>query len=274
MRAAVWSHRTWSRALRYTALLCCGVLACHSGRTAPLDDSARVATYAAELARSLSAKERAVLEQIPDSERRLLALRAYVKAGRQLDARWSWTRDEIERYSQSQEYARLLEDLAAVKGAFERANPGFTLYANTEARSLDAQIERWNANPHVGATARNLRTAAAASLAKAPAMPTQDALQAFKRFLESWRPSPVAPLAAPGLSLHGRMRAIDFQIMRGPDIVAATDIAAAAREWDAPGWTHKLQRAVRAAGARFAGPLQSPHEPWHYEYQGAQPMRP
>lgn len=269
----IHQHRLLGHFVRGIFVLLCGSTIASFCGTAHAEENSRVAVYAAQLARSLSDKQRSVLERIPQPERRLLALRAYLKAGPNLDTRWSWTNDEIERYSRSAEYARLLEDLAAVKHAFERAHPGFTIYANTEARSLDTQIERWNSNERVGSAARNLYGAAITSLASTPAAAAQQVVHDFKRFLDTWRPSPVAPLAAPGLSLHGRMRAIDFQIMRGSEVVAATEVAAAADHWDTPGWTHKLQRAVRAAGSRFEGPLKSPHEPWHYEYRGAATSR-
>jgi hypothetical protein len=64
------------------------------------------------------------------------------------------------------------------------------------------------------------------------------------------------------------MRAVDFQIMREGRIVAATEVAAVARAWEAPGWDDKLKQAIVASGTRFEGPLKSPNEPWHYEYKG------
>jgi hypothetical protein len=245
------------------ALVACGI----SAGTARSEDS-RLSHYVAELSASLGPKQRDALQQIPDLDRRLLALRGYVKAGAKLHARWSWTREEIERYSKSDEYSQLLQDLRKVRTSFEQKNPGFTLYANTEVRSLDTQIERWNSNVRVGATARNLRTAAENALADLAPKPDRASLDRFAEVLSKWRPSPVSPLAAPGLSMHGRMRAIDFQVMRNKQIVAATELGAVKREWDAPGWTDKLKHAVVDAGERFKGPLQSPDEPWHYEYLG------
>ena len=38
------------------------------------------------------------------------------------------------------------------------------------------------------------------------------------------------------------------------------------QRWEAAGWTQKLRTAVSSAGNRFAGPLASPHEPWHYAW--------
>ena len=245
------------------------VLACvvALGASASGHASERALTkHLAALAATLDARERAVLAHIPEDERRLLALRAYLRAGPSLRARWSWTDDEIRRYRQSQEYVRLLADLNGVRSAFERANPGFSLYANTEVRSLDTQIERWNSNPRVGNTARSLYRSAVHAIEQT--RPGERSAQALKQHLLSWRPAPVSPLAAPGLSLHGQMRAIDFQVMRGERVVAATEVGAVQRDWRATGWDRKLRRAVDAAGGRFAGPLQSPNEPWHYEYVG------
>ncbi len=42
--------------------------------------------------------------------------------------------------------------------------------------------------------------------------------------------------------------------MKDGAIVAPTDTATVKRNWDAPGWTKKLQAAV--AGSNFRGPLQ------------------
>ena len=79
------------------------------------------------------------------------------------------------------------------------------------------------------------------------------------------RPVPTAPpLAAPGLSLHGRSRAIDFQIMRNGRIIAPTEVAKARSVWEKQGWARRLAAVMR--DTRFVGPLQSPNEPWHYEY--------
>ena len=87
----------------------------------------------------------------------------------------------------------------------------------------------------------------------------------FADFLRAWRPVPAAaPLAAPGLSLHGRSRAIDFQIVQNGRIIAPTEVAKVRSVWEGQGWASKLAAAMR--DTRFVGPLQSPNEPWHYEY--------
>jgi hypothetical protein len=66
------------------------------------------------------------------------------------------------------------------------------------------------------------------------------------------------------LSLHGRSRAIDFQIEQDGRIIAPTEVAKVRSVWEGQGWARRLAAAMR--DTRFAGPLQSPNEPWHYEY--------
>jgi len=233
-------------------------------------DNTTVANHLAALAATLGTHERAAIAQIPEPERQLLALRSYLRTGANLRERWSWSEEQINAFARTRRYEELLRDIAAVKREFERRNPGYTLYINTDVRSLDTQLERWNSNPRVGATARRLHGAARQALVDSPVRPDGQSLTTFKNFLQASRPEPVAPLAAPGLSKHGQLSAIDFQIMRDGRVVAATSVATVAREWEASGWSRRLKQAVTAAGGRFEGPLQSPNEPWHYDYVGAQ----
>jgi hypothetical protein len=88
----------------------------------------------------------------------------------------------------------------------------------------------------------------------------------FRQLLLATQPVPTTPLAAPGLSRHGQMGAIDFQVMNGQQLAAGADTRTTRSVWDEPGWTAKLSSAVQAAGAGFTGPLQAPYEPWHYEF--------
>jgi hypothetical protein len=52
-------------------------------------------------------------------------------------------------------------------------------------------------------------------------------------------------------------------------LVAAPDIRTIATDWDAAGWSGKLDAAVCSTSSRFVGPLASPREPWHYTYAPA-----
>ena len=89
---------------------------------------------------------------------------------------------------------------------------------------------------------------------------------ALKTFLSGHRPVPTPTIAAPGLSLHGQMRAIDFQVHQGGQVVAGSSTATIATDWVAAGWAAKLDTAVRAASDRFVGPQAIPPAPWHYTY--------
>jgi hypothetical protein len=222
--------------------------------------------YLQQIAAGLPESTAATLNRIDGAPRRLLAARAYLRAGDTLRSRWSWTTAEIQDHTRSPEYRALMDETGRVRRRFEAQNPGYTLYANTEARSLEQQISRFNTNNSVGRVAATLHRQALTELARPgyESVDQADDVERFKRFLADWRPPTAAPLAAPGISRHGRLRAIDFQIMKGAAIVAATETATVKRNWDAPGWTKKLQTALE--GSNFRGPLQSPYEPWHYEY--------
>jgi hypothetical protein len=228
---------------------------------------AAVDEYLLAVTHDLPAGAKDALQRIDGRPRQLLAVRSYLRVGEQLQSRWSWSAGEIRTYEASQEYADLLAEIALVRARFEAANPGYSLYANTSARSLDLQLQRWNSNKSVGVIARRLQKAAERELAQNtyPATPDAKATLRFVDFLRAWRPVPTAaPLAAPGLSLHGRSHAIDFQITRKGRIIAPAEVAKARSVWERQGWARRLAAAMR--DTRFVGPLQSPNEPWHYEY--------
>jgi hypothetical protein len=228
----------------------------------------RLEQYVLAVQSKLPSKAVDALSRIDGESRRLLATRAYLRAADRLESRWSWSDAEVDRYERSAEYQALLREIALVQARFEAANPGYSLYANTEVRSLDRQLERWNTNPAVARVARSLHDAAVVELKARSysARPDAASTKKFADFLARWTPTPAAaPLAAPGLSLHGRARAIDFQVMHQGRVAAGTEVTAVASVWSKQGWGRKLHDAVQ--GTRFKGPLASPDEPWHYEYQ-------
>jgi hypothetical protein len=229
--------------------------------------SASVDEYLLAVAHDLPPAVKETLQRVDGTSRQLLAVRAYLRTGPHLSSRWSWSAAEIRSYEASPEYRDLLAEIAAVRARFEAQNPGYSLYANTAARSLDLQLQRWNSNESVGVIAGRLQEAVERELSGRtyPAHPDAKATLRFAEFLRGWRPTPsAAPLAAPGLSLHGRSRAIDFQITQDGRIIAPTEVAKVRSVWERQGWAGKLAAAMRET--RFAGPLQSPNEPWHYEY--------
>ncbi len=232
---------------------------------APALAFASIDEYLLAVTHDLSPAAKDAVQHIDGQPRQLLAVRGYLRAGRQLQSRWSWSAEEIRAYEAGQEYRDLLSEIATVRTRFEAANPGYSLYANTTARSLDLQLQRWNSNKSVGVIADRLHQAAVRELTAYPAHPDAKATLRFADFLRAWRPVPsAAPLAAPGLSLHGRSRAIDFQIVQNGRIIAPTEVAKVRSVWEGQGWATRLAAAMR--DSRFAGPLQSPNDPWHYEY--------
>lgn len=230
----------------------------------PLIDS----TLAA-LAVELDPRAASALASIDGTGRRLLAVRAYLRASSQLDERWSWSAAEAAAFEGSSEKRALDEAIARVRCRFEADNPGHTLWVNPEFRSLDVQLERWNANETVARAGEHLRSAVRRALAgTGPGRAGSAAdVAALRGLLLGHQPSPVPTLAAPGLSPHGRLRAIDFQVESSGRIVAGTDSALIAADWIAAGWKARLQAAISAADAGFQGPLAAPDEPWHYEFR-------
>jgi hypothetical protein len=193
-------------------------------------------------------------------------LRGYLRAGADVGSRWAWSRARIESYERSPEYANALAEIGNVRKAFEEANPGYTLRVNTQVRSLDEQLSKWNEADSVARAGEELLERARAEVAAASYGEGAAAsdVRRFETFLRG-APTRVTPtLAVPGLSPHGQARAFDFQVLRGGQLIAGPSSPSA---WDAAGWTSKLQEAVGRASARFNGPLASPREPWHYDYR-------
>ena len=257
-------HVRWLAAVSLVA----SVLACAGIATARADDADAVGHWVDALAARQDPRVADALARIDGSGRRLLALRAYMRSGNHLAERWSWTDAQIEAYRQTREYRELQEEVEQVRSAFAAANPGYELWVNPQVRSLDVQVEHWNTNESVGAAATNLEASFSAFVAT-PAVASQKpdaALAAVERFLLEHRPTPAPTIAAPGLSPHGQMRAIDFQVQSNGRLVAGTQTSVIAEAWDAAGWTARLEEAVRTGSQRFIGPLESPREPWHYTY--------
>ena len=213
---------------------------------------------------------------MPSIGAQLLALRSYLRAGAALARRWSWTEPQIEAFAGSQHEQELSAAIQAVRGEFERDNPGYTLSVNPEVRTLDRQLQAWNANDSVAAAGREFEAAASRAIQSSTgSRPAGITPQAFARFVMDHQPQPLPTLAAPGLSRHGQMYAVDFHVSRGEAMVADTDSATIASVWVAQGWEQKLRSAVVASGSPFTGPLREPHEPWHYEYDpGTVPVTP
>jgi hypothetical protein len=203
------------------------------------------------------------LQRISSSDRRLLALSAYLRAGGTLAERWSWSQEQLASYPGTPEGKAATADIDAVVAAFSAANPGFRLQVNRELRSLDVQIAHWNMDESVGTAAAALVAALEQRFVGEASKPNTDQLRSA---LIEWKPNVAIALAAPGLSPHGQARAYDFQVERDGQVIAGVDVTSARQQWDTAGWTQKLRAAVSVAGNHFSGPLDSPYEPWHYAY--------
>jgi len=262
-------HAIVSSGMNRVRLLACLLVLAVSMIEARASESADpLSAHLIALSTTLPECARLALDRIETTDRKLLAARSYAKSGDQLTDRWSWTAEQIREAERSPEYRRMLASVQAVTEQFQVQNPGFSLYANLQVRTLELQLERWNANPRVGSVASELRNALARELrARAyPSQPSAESIERFKTFLTRWYPSTPAPLAAPGLSAHGQLRAIDFQVTKAGRVIADTSVASVAQAWEQPGWHDKLRQAVQSAGAEFVGPLRMPNEPWHYSY--------
>jgi hypothetical protein len=236
------------------------------GLSAALEVGDKVESYMRAAAEDLAPEQREALGRVNTSARRLLALRGYLRAGGGASARWAWSRERIESYEKSPEYAAALAEVGKVRREFEGANPGHTLRVNTQVRSLDEQLKKWNENDSVERAGDELLRRAGEELA-GPSYaepPAAADVQRFVRFLRGATTRATPTLAVPGLSPHGQSRAFDFQVMRGSQLVAGPT---GAGRWDREGWTEKVRAAVTRASTKFTGPLERPREPWHYDYR-------
>jgi hypothetical protein len=248
-------------------MLIAAVSSCARAIAEPVPAEAVAVLIAAEVARH-DPRVGDALDRIDGTGRRLLALRSYLRAGDGLAGRWSWTSGQIAAYEASPEGRELQDAIRHVQEAFARANPGYELWVNPQLRSLDIQVERWNSNVSIAAAGDNIQRAATSFVQSSEfrLLDAAGASRAFREFLAAHVPDPTPTLAAPGLSPHGQMRAVDFHVQKGGQVVAGPTAATVASDWDAAGWTLRLQDAVRAGSAQFTGPLQVPREPWHYTY--------
>ncbi len=208
------------------------------------------------------------IRDIEEPARKLLALRSYLRAVKFLSDRWSWTEEEIAAFQGSSEQTALLEEIDRIKTHFAEQNPGYELYTNMRVRSLDVQIKHWNENESVGVAAQELLAALQAEFLSAEDEPLDRGK--LSHWLRGFRNTERAHLAAPGLTRHGRAHAIDFQIMKDGSIYGGADSDKIETVWRAEGWDEALKTSISAAGPSFTGPLTSPDEPWHYDYNPLQ----
>jgi len=230
------------------------------------DSNAKLLLYLGAVAATFPPKVRGALSMIGDPPRvQLLALRRYIRKAKSLDAQWVWDQEQIRAFEHGAASAHVRAEIDKVKSAFTTLNPGFTLGVSP-IRNLARQVTKFKGNTSVQKAATGLEQDCLRAMDNYPDNPDQVATQAFRTFLGQCSVQPEPTSAAPGLSDHGQMNAIDFVVVRiqGQKLIAGTTTSTIRDAWDAPGWTEKLQAAVKSAGEAFKGPLASPREPWHY----------
>lgn len=220
------------------------------------------------ISESLDSRPRAALARIEGTARQLLALRGYLRSEGNLGAKWSWTAEEIRQFESSAEYRAALDEVEKVRRKFAEQNPGYGLYVNTQVRTLEKQIRLWNETRSVQAAADRLHAATLRELngSAYDEAPSPSSVNRFRQYLKAARLEVSPTVATPGLSHHGQLRAFDFQVQRGQQLVAGTDSTSVIPVWEGQGWEKKLKEAVFTASSRFKGPLMAPREPWHYDY--------
>lgn len=171
--------------------------------TQTIATDAHLTAWVAQASAGLDPRAIAALQHIMRTDRQLLALRAYLRAGTSLAPRWSWSQQQIAAYPLSAEGKAAAADINAVAIAFAAANPGFTLRVNQVPRSLELQLAHWNMNPSVATDAAALLASLQRQFGGAGSTPSGDAL---RQALIQWTPDTAAALAAPGLSAHGQAR--------------------------------------------------------------------
>lgn len=195
----------------------------------------------------------------------LLAVRRYLRAGgAKIIANWPWTVEE-QRTTYSTVISTLQLAATETKRKFEAANPGYTL-GYTGARSLERQAALWVDNDSVVAASLKLAQDARIEVANAVYLPspTADSTKKFAAFLSGYELSrKMEPTnAAPGLSDHGQMKAVDFYVTQHGKRVAEIKSKLINSQWIQTGLAAKLKAAT--AGTGLKGPLDAPYEPWHY----------
>jgi hypothetical protein len=249
--------------------------------------SEKLNAYVAAVVATQQTRVRDTLARITESHRHLLALRGYIRMRDRIEERWPMSDADEEAFRNSPAYERFRTEQRQIFAEFARRNPGHSLRATVEARTLEEQIRLWNGNATVEGLGRDLQRRALRELAgrQYPEEPTEESTRAFSRWLGNSNVSFQQPTttesgerttttirspsnATPGLSSHGVFRALDFQIYRGNVRIAGTVTSTARRVWDAAGWTDRLREAIHAISDHWEGPLHvgNLYEPWHYTY--------
>ena len=242
----------------------------------PVDSA--ISAYYPILEAEVPEKVRKTLHRIGSTSRRYLALSYYLRRADEIESGWSWTESEVAAFRKTEECRVMLAEVDSVCSRFAANNPGYTLRVNVGARSLGTQIRKWNNVSSVSRAAFDFLDSAEkfvtvmltdTSLVAAERDSTR--LDRFRIFMQTYSPRPgrVPTVAVPGLSKHGQLRAFDFKVYRGKKMIAGANSRSIKSRWERPGWTTKLKEATLEVSPRFVGPLPTPYEPWHYNYDAS-----
>jgi len=242
----------------------------HPSRRTPPPIERKLAAYMDEITSELDPRVQDALKHIPARHRNLLALKYYLIRQDEVDEKWAWDVGEVRDFKKTLEYRETISHVQGVCDTFAALNPGYRLHVQIVARSLSAQLLNWNRTQSVETTGRALLDSCMALMADSTAgyseTPNEETVDCFRALLTNYEPQLVPTVAVPGLSEHGRLHAFDFRITRGRRLIAGTTSATIEKQWDEAGWTERLHDAVQRASNLFDGPLDSPYEPWHYDY--------
>ena len=240
----------------------------------------KLAIYMDTVARTLDSRVTETLKRIVARHRQLLALRGYLRRQDLINSRWTWTDAEANNFYQTKEYKDALAEAEKVKRQFEAImkidalreaalqGAAYSLTYKRTHREMHEQLKNWNENAKVNTIAMEMSVKAISDIVRPeyPDVPDTESTAKFAAYVKSFKVKSDPPLAAPGLSDHGRFQAFDFKVTRDGKVIADTKTKTIEDKWDKAGWTDRLNRAVQQSEATLSGPLPSPYEPWHYAY--------
>jgi hypothetical protein len=257
-------------------------------------DSAIVESQLEDVLRKLWAK---------DEARAYLAIRGYLqRTPRFIEDNWVWTDEQSRRYLRSNYFTTTVQPLLdRVNREFKRLNStyhrsgDYGVRTNQVPRPLSEQLNNWLSSydprrdagdrdksgiRHIFNDGEALKRKLLTEIIKTkydddPKVGT--GVADFKAFLtgRATDPPETITFALPGLSFHGTGRAFDFVVVLGGNDVTSTSSSPQLRRmWRDDRWEDQLHDAIHAvdpSGNTFDGPLQSPDEPWHYNYDPVPP---
>ena len=177
-----------------------------------------------DVAEALSGIQREAMIEFKQALR-VLALRRYLRLQERdridLHSIWPWSEEQVQESLRDGAARDLMNEAGRVQVTFARSNPGYTL-GLSPPRSLASQVHAWVISASAQVAGRRLLREAARELAdsKYELPPPVTKVAAFAVWLRERRIDPEPGNAAPGTSDHGQMRAVDFVVMRGREVVA------------------------------------------------------